>query len=335
MLLSIRSSFGFALVVVAAACGGKTTDVSALGTDGGSSGSSGGTSSGSSGSSGGGTSSGGASSSSGGGSGSSSSGGATSSSSGGGSGSSSGGVSSSSSSGSSSGAQPSFGEVQFSQCAASVLCPTTSMSFSATFEGSASTCTMTQSADGTCVAYACSGGSATVGGDSAGAITLRGPHLPGVVPVSFTAGTYDYSAEASYISAGDTLTVTASGSTVPAFVATMVAPNYVTLVSPTLANGGLTISTSTDLQVTWSGGDPSPDTLVVFEGLSTGTDYFECVWPAATGMATVPQSMLATVSGQSSGYVLYGQFTGGALTAGDYSLDTGVFMYTGDNASFE
>lgn len=311
---------GFAMTAVfaigAAACGGSPSDDPGATSVGASSG-------GSSSSSGTGSSSGGSSSS-----------GSTSGSS---SGSSGGSASSSSSGGSGEGGYGSgggSGTLYFEQCYGGGICQSPSFAFSAQFipfgYRKPTACVVTTS--GACSYYDCPGTIEPQGID-AGTITISGGALGAPVAIQ-PDGAYNYTFEASdtLFSSGQTLTISATGATVPTFgPLSVVAPGAITLTEP---EAPYTIATSSDLPVAWTGGETGA--TFVLEGLSERpASYLYCSWDASVGSGVVPQAVLASLAGQSNGYVVYGQSTTTTLTASDYSIEEVALPYTGESASFQ
>jgi hypothetical protein len=135
--------------------------------------------------------------------------------------------------------------------------------------------------------------------------------------------------------AGQTLTVTGSGATVPAFASeSVMTPALVTLTEPAADAGSYTIRTTAALSVSWTGGQSGAQML--FEGVeSTGTSYFVCQWDASAGQGTVPQTVLSGFANQSSAYIIYGQYLTTTFTAGSYSVSLIAVPFTGGSASFE
>jgi hypothetical protein len=137
--------------------------------------------------------------------------------------------------------------------------------------------------------------------------------------------------------AGQTLTVSASGATVPGFGASVVAPAVVALTAPASSASGFTITTSSNLAVAWTGGQSGAQMLlegVVLPNSSPGYNYFVCTWDAAAGKATVPSAMMTGLAGQ-SGYLVYGQSTTTNFTAGGYAIGLSALPYTGGSATFK
>ncbi len=201
-----------------------------------------------------------------------------------------------------------------------------SFSFSAGFDQTTTGCTTT--ASGACTYMSCSGPATTSPGVSAGTLTVSGGFIPAGTIVPFNAGYYD-AINGSLFTAGQTLTVSAPGSTVPAFASSITAPAVISLMLPT----GFTISTSAALSVTWTGGQAGATVLLA--GLSDdGSDQFECMWDASLGQATVPQSILAGLAGQSTGTLTWGQYSTKNFTAGAYAITEEALQYGSGAANF-
>jgi hypothetical protein len=147
--------------------------------------------------------------------------------------------------------------------------------------------------------------------------------------------TYTYQANGALFSAGQTLTVRGSGATVPAFgPVSVVAPGLPLLTAPAATGTTYTISTKSDMKVAWTGG--APGAQMIFEGAtSTSSSYFTCVWSASLGEAVVPQAMLAPLAGQTSGVLIYGQYTATNFAAGAYSISASALPYSGAMATFQ
>lgn len=224
----------------------------------------------------------------------------------------------------------------FEQCTSGSLCSQIEFAFAGEFVPSpASGCAPTVTS-GSCAFYAsCSStGPAAV---SAGTLTISGGNLGGgtaVTPDSSNA--YNYTAMGSMFSAGQTLTVSASGATVPAFgPESVVAPPSIVITAPTANGGTYTIPTSADLSVVWTGGQAGSQ--VLFEGSNTSNpqSYFTCTWDGAAGRGTVPQAVLAGLAGQTMGYLFWGQLTTRTFAAGSYSVSEVALPFGATNASFQ
>ena len=261
------------------------------------------------------------------------------------SGSGSGGISSSSgggsgsSSGSSSGGGT--GALYFEQCAGgSSVCGGTQGYFFGSFtQGSTTSCAPTITS-GACMFYA-SCDTAPAPGVSAGTITISGGDLgtgTAVMADPNNFDEYDYTAPSSIFSAGQTLTLVASGATVPAFgPVSVIAPPNVALTAPAAASTGYTIATSTDLAVAWNSGQAGAQ--VIFEGaanpMGQTQSYFVCTWDASLGQVTVPQAILAGLAGQSNGVLYYGQITTTDVGVGGYMVSVNALPFGAGSANFQ
>jgi hypothetical protein len=226
----------------------------------------------------------------------------------------------------------------FEQCYASVLCQSPQFDFYAQFLSMPSQGTMgcTVTTAGQCSYYACPSTSSNPPGLAAGTLTLTGGNIS--APVTVTPGSpgnvYDYTSNSMLFTAGQSLNVVASGSTVPAFgPVSVVAPPLVSLADPP---SPYAISTASDLTVKWTGGQPGA--TMIFEGASAGTSsgqsYFTCEWDASAGYGTVPKAVLAPMAGQATAYLVYGQYAATSFTAGTYPVLLAALPYTGAMASF-
>jgi hypothetical protein len=159
----------------------------------------------------------------------------------------------------------------------------------------------------------------------------------GTIPVAFTAasGDYQYDYTGTLFTAGQSLSVTASGATVPAFgLESVVAPPPVTMVSPADGPSGYSISLSANLPVVWSGGQPGA--VLILEGVSgTGSNYFYCEWDASTGKQVVPQPVLTRLGATTSAYLVYGQYTTTNFVTGPYTIAESALVYGGDRATLQ
>jgi hypothetical protein len=317
-----------AFALAAGGCGGSIAP--AIGGDGGSSSGGTGSSSGtSSGASSGASSSGIVSSSSGGGSGSGGSSSGVVSSSGSGSGSGSGG-SSSGVIGSSSGPN---GSINFEEClgGSSTLCGAQQFAFYASFTTASSQtpgCTVTTSNG--CALYDCQSTS-TSQSVSAGTLTISGGSIGTPIPVTpDSTENYQYQTAAMLFSPGQTLTVSATGATVPKFgPISVLAPATTSMLLP---KAPYAVSLKADLQVQWSGAAAGSE--FVLEGISAVQTYFLCQWDAATGKSTVPASIIAGI-GPGSGYLIYGQYSSTTITTGGFAIYDSALSYGGDTATFQ
>jgi hypothetical protein len=198
-------------------------------------------------------------------------------------------------------------------------------------------CTVT--ASGACAYYSCPS-SMEKNGVSAGTIQVSGPWT---TPVTVTprSGTnfYPYSSSSPSFTAGQTLMVTASGATVPAFgPESVVAPPLTLLTSPTISPAGGTtiIPTSADLHITWSGGEAGATMLLYVENNSNVQTYAEmyCTWNASDGQGTIPAATMKPFSGTNQ-LLVYGQYNATSFFAGPYAILLAALPYTGGVVSFE
>jgi hypothetical protein len=153
-----------------------------------------------------------------------------------------------------------------------------------------------------------------------------------------TDNTYQYTGTSGVteFTAGQTLTVSASGATVPAFgPESVTAPAMIALTSPAATgSGAYTITTSADLAVSWTAGQAGAQ--ILFEGVnSSGTSYFTCTWDASVGSGTVPHAVMTGLAGQTGGFLAYGQSTMTTFSAGAYSISLYALPYGGGTATFQ
>jgi hypothetical protein len=116
---------------------------------------------------------------------------------------------------------------------------------------------------------------------------------------------------------GDSLTVAAEGGVVPAFGASLVAPSYVTLTEPAPQNdggnvGAYVIATSSDLAVSWNGGEADATVHVVVRALQNSpapnTYVADCAFDALAGKGVVPGAALSLLKGRyASQFTVYQQ----------------------------
>jgi hypothetical protein len=178
----------------------------------------------------------------------------------------------------------------------------------------------------------------TQNGVSAGTLTVTGPWLVPPVTITPMSGTnaYQYFSSTPGFTAGQTLTVSGSGATVPAFgPVSVVAPQLTQLVQPPVTtDGGTTIiPTSADLPVQWTGAQPGA-TMILEAVSNSGTNYTVCTWNASDGKDIVPVTVLYPLSGQ-SGYFFYGQYNETFVSAGPFPVTLDALPYTGSAVSFQ
>jgi hypothetical protein len=224
--------------------------------------------------------------------------------------------------------------VLFEQCLGSSLCgPAGSFDFSASFHVLAD-CAMTTS--GACTLSTCQ--TAPVSGDDAGNVTISGGSIAaGASVMSFGDGVYSYAALGAVMTGGQSVTVSASGGTVPTFgPQSVTAPSLVTLTSPSVSDAGTTmISTATDVTIAWSGGQTGA-TMTLSLSSQVSQSSLACSWAASSGQGTIPHALLSQLVGQAQGGVLtYGQEATRTFMAGPYSIAESALLYSEASVSFE
>jgi hypothetical protein len=137
-------------------------------------------------------------------------------------------------------------------------------------------------------------GAITVNGGSgtAGAATLGFGPIKNAMPAQ--SGYASARGETQFFAGGDVLVATgAGGPDLPAFKASVVAPNDIVLTAPACALTGCPdLDRTTDLQVTWTGGGAG-EVFATYETL--GAEHLvivSCHFGAAGGMGTVPAALL-------------------------------------------
>ncbi len=106
---------------------------------------------------------------------------------------------------------------------------------------------------------------------------------------------------------GDTITISATGATVPAFSGTVVVPDDLTVTSPTLSlTTPTTVPVASDLVISWTTNAQTVD--VFLAGSVSGPSIF-CTGTGAAGGLTVPHQLLGNLSGDGFVQVLAGNFT--------------------------
>ncbi len=173
----------------------------------------------------------------------------------------------------------------------------------------------------------------------AGTVTISGGAIPAGATATISApfGPYYYMASGTLFTPGQTLSVSATGGMVPAFGPEEVTvPPTVTLTAPAITAGTSTVSTSSDLTVTWTGGQ-SGATMTFEGGAANGVApfFFTCDWDASIGQGTVPKAVLAPFSGFPDGYFAFGQRATTTFTAGAYPISESAGMYATAGATYQ
>ena len=179
----------------------------------------------------------------------------------------------------------------------------------------------------------------TPGADvTAGTLTITGASLP----TSGTAVDPDwqsfYSQSIDTLDTGDVMGVSAMGAQVPAFGAhTVVVPAPVALTSPTPP---YVVSTSHDLNVTWSGGEVGAVVHVTVQTDAVTTDagsvYYEvdCGFDATTASGVVPGTLLSELVG-SGGVLFWTQERDVAFAAGAFPIELSAVRIAYAQAAFQ
>ena len=173
-------------------------------------------------------------------------------------------------------------------------------------------CTVT--AAGACAYYACPSLMEEMG-VRAGTLEVSGvwPTPTMVEPSCYSNFYPDEGFSPGAFAEGQTLTVSASGATVPAFgPQSIVAPGLALLTTPAISPdaGATSISTSADLPIAWTGGQAGDTMLLEIAGLDSSAStysYMSCSWDAAAGQGTIPAAVLKPFAGTNQ-KVSYGQY---------------------------
>lgn len=153
------------------------------------------------------------------------------------------------------------------------------------------------------------------------------------------AGTYYYQSPGNVFMPGDSLGVAGAGNEVPEFAKeTVVGPATIKLTAPAATAGKITIPTSADLTVTWTGGEAGAKLFFFGNAIFTSgaSANLTCQWDASTGTATVPKAALtpmAASNAQGSDLQWYQaaqtSFTAGAwpVTISAYTTQQGLATF--------
>lgn len=155
---------------------------------------------------------------------------------------------------------------------------------------------------------------------SAGTVTATGA----AVPISLAPkadATYpmlsDYMATAPWLAGGETVDVTATGATVPAFHGTVTAPNRPTITAPAMPAAGamLAVTRASGFSTTWTGGGAGK--LEIY--LSSGSTTLVCDLDASAGSGTIPAATLAMLPAGSGAFAMSSISTH-EVDAGDWAV---------------
>jgi hypothetical protein len=152
-------------------------------------------------------------------------------------------------------------------------------------------------------------------GKSAGVVRIEG----GVKPIALSPkpdGTYgQVSGNTTLWAGGESLTIRADGSDVPAFSASLVAPSKVILTAPAVPSTGLVVTKATGLAAKFSG---TQGTVVLYFGAAAGTKGASatCSFKAESGVAEVPAAAFADFPSGPGTYDFYVKETATVAPAG-------------------
>jgi hypothetical protein len=159
----------------------------------------------------------------------------------------------------------------------------------------------------------------SVSNDSAGDVTIAGTLADGGIKLTYASGHYNaFSGSSKLWNAGDILTLSAAGSTVPAFSGkTVTAPGNITLTSPSCASFNCgTISRSADLSVTWTGNGPVNAQL--FTASAAESVSISCTFPTSPG--TVTANAMGKLLPAHTGSLTVSPSSSTTFSAGDYQV---------------
>ncbi len=188
--------------------------------------------------------------------------------------------------------------------------------------GAAETCTSTD-LGGDCFSFSCVPILDAGAEPSAGVLTLTGGIFgsKGVPLAPVGPGVYGYTekkAGAPY-APGDVLGVSAAGALVPAFSQSIVAPDCLTNLSPATDGSVLDVSTSKDLNVSWSGGQAGAGVFAAVGALTAGMTTSVsggCLFNGPDGHGTIPKAALAPLAGLANAVIGVGQYHATVFSVG-------------------
>jgi hypothetical protein len=209
-------------------------------------------------------------------------------------------------------------------------------------------CTYAVADAGPCLVTTCPAQTPTDAGGvslvTAGSLTVTGGVFgdAGIELGPDNLGSYLYNTVGPMFAAGDTLSVMGAGATVPAFTAqTLVAPGPITLTAPAPDGGVLTIPTTQNLALTWTGGSAGDRMFLKLSAFfQTGAAASAiCSWDATLGNGTVPASALAPLAAGTpqpnrSSAVWYQQ-ADTTFAAGRWNVVLRAFVSGGSLAAFQ
>jgi hypothetical protein len=219
--------------------------------------------------------------------------------------------------------------------------------FGATPLGPAPGCTYATTDAGPCLVTTCPAQSPADAGPvslvTAGVLTVSGGAFgdAGIDIGPDTLGSYLYNTTGPMFAAGDTLTVSGAGATVPAFSGkSLVAPGAITLTAPVGDAGTIAVSTSNPLTVTWTGGTSGDRVYVDLSAFFTSGASAStiCSWDAMAGTGTIPAAALAPLSSGTQqpgrGAAIWYQQSDTAFNAGRWAIALRAYVNGASLASF-
>ena len=168
---------------------------------------------------------------------------------------------------------------------------------------------------------------------SAGTVTVSFGSQPPFALTQASSGAYMSTPAASFAK-GDVLGVSASGGDIPAFgEQTITAPGALVFGSP---QAPFVISTTADLNVTWSGGEPGAQAVVGVMVSGSTSLAVSCSFDATLGTGTVPASLVSPLkAAQGTPMVSLGQVRHTTFDAGALKIDLGAIQSTVQSATLQ
>jgi len=184
-----------------------------------------------------------------------------------------------------------------------------------------------QTTHGACEVTRCTGGTPAqeITTVSAGAITIQGKQALTLVPDA--SNDYELASISELLwDAGETVTLSGEGATVPAFTHAQTASSGVTITSPAAPapDTPMMVDRSADLVLTWTGGSTGVITTLWKADGSDPFVSFRCTFPLDDGSGTIPVEAMQALPEVATGSVL---MIGGyleAIAVGDYVVQVGI-----------
>jgi hypothetical protein len=174
--------------------------------------------------------------------------------------------------------------------------------------------------------------------DNAGNVLLSGASITPGTSIEYEPYGYQIGTVQTWFTTGQTVTASATGGTVPAFAQSVTAGPFVPITTPSMSGGAVTIPTSADLAVTWSGGQGGATMLLELIGQAgAGQLAVTCQWDATLGHGAVPHALLQQFQAQAT-YpgLMIGQMTTNTFTLDyGYSVAESAMLYSDAKVTFE